>query len=331
MSKALNLAIVRLSAMGDIIHSASILPSLLKVLNAHCTIRLSWIVDSAFKEILEDSPYIHQLIALPLKNAIHSKDLKALLAIHKALNKESFDIVLDMQGLIKSALVAKSLKTKSLFGFQTPKEFLAKFFYSKKIPIPYSSHILLRNATLAFGAFNLPTPSLETLKSPGQFLGVKPMEFSFLLKFQKKILCVLETSKPNKTYPLENFLELTKLLNAKGYTPIFLTKNPIQIPKNANFQHAHSLSLTQIKSLVAQMDLVIGGDTGITHLAWALRRPSLTLFGATPSERFNLNTPQNLSLSANPNANYDKNDFSIKTISPNAILKLVEQLLNQEI
>ncbi|EEO25226.1 lipopolysaccharide heptosyltransferase I [Helicobacter winghamensis] len=329
MPKNLNLAIVRLSAMGDIIHSASILPSLLETLKTHYTINLSWILDSNFKEILDDSPYIHQLIALPLKEAIQSKNPKALFAIYKTLKTKTFDMVLDMQGLLKSALIAKSLNTESIFGFQSPKEPLTKLFYTKKIPIPYSSHILLRNATLAFGAFDLEIPSLESLKQCKSFLGFAPMDFPFLQK-DKNILCVLETSKPNKTYPLEKFLELAKLLNAKGYTPIFLSKNPIIIPNTANFYHAHSLGLKQIKSLVAQMDLVIGGDTGITHLAWALQRPSITLFGATPQERFNLNTEQNLSLSANANASYKKDDFSIKTLAPTAILELTEKLLDRK-
>ena len=75
------------------------------------------------------------------------------------------------------------------------------------------------------------------------------------------------------------------------------------------------------------MDLVIGGDTGITHLAWALKRPSITLFGSTPKERFNCDTSSNLSLSANPNANYSKKDFSIHTISPHAIFTCAKQLL----
>lgn len=330
MPKNLNLAIVRLSAMGDIIHSASILPSLLETLKTRYTINLSWILDSNFKEILDDSPYIHQLIALPLKEAIQSKNPKALFAIYKTLKTKTFDIVLDMQGLLKSALIARSLNTESIFGFQSPKEPLTKLFYTKKIPIPYSSHILLRNATLAFGAFDLEIPSLESLKQCKSFLGFAPMDFPFLQK-DKNILCVLETSKPNKTYPLEKFLELAKLLNAKGYTPIFLSKNPIIIPNTANFYHAHSLELKQIKSLVAQMNLVIGGDTGITHLAWALQRPSITLFGATPQERFNLDTEQNLSLSANANASYKKDDFSIKTLAPTAILELTEKLLDRKV
>ena len=77
------------------------------------------------------------------------------------------------------------------------------------------------------------------------------------------------------------------------------------------------------------MNLVIGGDTGIVHLAWALNIPSITLFGATPSSRFSLTTPKNLHIQANKNANYDKNDFSINDILPREIFDLSLKILNE--
>lgn len=326
MQKLLKIAIVRLSAMGDIIHSASILPPLIESLKKDYEVKIYWYIDSTFSEILKDSPFVDTLISLPLKKALKEKDFKTLYHIYKTLREESFDVALDMQSILKSAILNRCLRSKKTFGFQSPRERLAKLFYPIQIPVPYMEHILLRNATLAFSALNLEIPSLESLKQCKPFLGFTPMEFPFLQK-GKNILCVLETSKPNKTYPLEKFLELAKLLNAKGYTPIFLSKNPIAIPSTANFYHAHSLGLKQVKSLVAQMDLVIGGDTGITHLAWVFSRPSITLFGATPQQRINLHTAINCSISANPNAKDEKDDFSLHTLQATEILKLVEELL----
>ncbi len=67
MLKPLKIAFIRLSSMGDIIHSASILPSLFSVLSEKYQPIFDWYVDSIFYEILEQSPYIHKLIALPIK------------------------------------------------------------------------------------------------------------------------------------------------------------------------------------------------------------------------------------------------------------------------
>lgn len=331
MKTPLKIAIVRLSAMGDIIHSASVLPALLESLKIIHNLTLHWYVDSVFSAILEDSPCIDRLIALPLKQAIASKDFKALKAIYHSLKQESYDIVLDLQGLLKSALISKILTTNQIIGFQSTKESLASLFYHQRISIAYEEHILLRNATLVFGAFGLGVPALEDLKNPKDFLGFQNLPLPFELPQGKKVLCVLETSKPNKTYPLESFVALASLLNAREITPLFLSRYDLTIPnpKNVRFQNIHNLNLNQVKTLVAQMDLIIGGDTGITHLAWALHRPSITLFGATPPQRFNLHTMQNLYLSANLEANYQKDDFSIRTISPASIYEVACKLLDK--
>ncbi len=330
MLKPLKIAFIRLSSMGDIIHSASILPSLFSALSEKYQPIFDWYVDSIFYEILEQSPYIHKLIALPIKQSLQERKPKNLLKIYQSLKEESYDYVIDLQGLIKSALIGKCLTTQHFIGFdyQSIKEPLASFFYTQKVSIPYEKHILLRNATLAFSAFNLTIPTLQTLLHPPTFLASNS-NLSPLLIEGKKVLLVLETSKPNKTYPQSSFLELVRLFNIVGIKPLLLSHK--QAIKNANktleFQTLSHLNLGQIKAILSQMDLIIGGDTGITHLSWAFNRPSITLFGATPAQRFGLNTDKNLSLSGNPHPNYDKKDYSITLIPPQEIFNQAKNLL----
>lgn len=90
------------------------------------------------------------------------------------------------------------------------------------------------------------------------------------------------------------------------------------------------LTLNEVKALLFKMDLVIGGDTGITHLAWALQKPSITLYGNTPMERFKLESPINVSLTGNSNANYHKKDFSIQNIEPKKIKECVLNILKEK-
>ena len=92
MKPALNIAIIRLSAMGDIIHSASVLPLLLEHLKHNYTPKITWFVDSTFQEILQDSPCIDTLVPLPLKTALKDKNLKMLHSIYQKLKLESFEI-----------------------------------------------------------------------------------------------------------------------------------------------------------------------------------------------------------------------------------------------
>ncbi|MDA3966754.1 MULTISPECIES: lipopolysaccharide heptosyltransferase I [Helicobacter] len=325
----LRIAIIRLSAMGDIIHSVSILPHLLEgLVKQHKQIHISWYVDSAFSDILEDSPNINTLIKIPLKQCIKDKNIKELYKIYKELKSHKYDVVLDFQGLIKSALIGKILQSKEFVGFNknSIKEPIASIFYTKKIDIPYEKHILLRNATLAFRAFNLTPPSLEVLLKTKPFLGFK--EHNFNINEDTKILLALETSKKNKTYNLESYLKLVQLFNQINIKPILLSYET-KIDSSDNYYNIHAPKLESIKSLISQMNLVIGGDTGIVHLAWALNIPSITLFGATPSSRFSLTTPKNLHIQANKNANYDKNDFSINDILPREIFDLSLKILNE--
>ena len=89
MKTPLKVAIVRLSSLGDIIHSASLLPLLLESLKSTYAVTLHWYVDRIFSEILEDSPWIDKLIALPLKEAIASRRFYTLQAIYHTLKQAS--------------------------------------------------------------------------------------------------------------------------------------------------------------------------------------------------------------------------------------------------
>lgn len=151
-----------------------------------------------------------------------------------------------------------------------------------------------------------------------------------------KILFVLETSKINKTYPTERFKELALALEnfqicllwhadehkaTALYHALKHQRDVLLLPK---------LTLNEVKALLFKMDLIIGGDTGITHLAWALQKPSITLYGNTPMERFKLESPINVSLTGNSNASYHKKDFSIQNIEPKKIKECVLNVLKEK-
>ena len=90
------------------------------------------------------------------------------------------------------------------------------------------------------------------------------------------------------------------------------------------------LSLDSLISLISQVDLVIGPDTGTTHIAWALNIPSVTLFGPTPGYRNTYITNINKAIESESNVNprkIDKNDYSINNIKVSDISKIAQELL----
>ncbi len=335
----MKIAIVRLSALGDIIVSAVFL-AMIKERFIHA--QIEWFVDERFSAILEHSPYIDKLHPIALKSALKSFNPLKIFKLFKSLRAYEYDIIIDMQGLIKSALITQCLKAPKKVGFDyaSAREGLSALFYSQKVSIAYDEPILKRNFTLISQALNLPKKEIsEGLISRSKVFSYQDSSQINALNLNEnkpKILFVLETSKTNKTYPIERFKELALMLESvqicllwhadekKAAALYDALKNQCDIlllPK---------LTLNEVKALLFRMDLIIGGDTGITHLAWALQKPSITLYGNTPMERFKLESPINVSLTSNANANYHKKDFSIQNIEPKRIKESVLNLLKEK-
>ncbi|TPH80543.1 lipopolysaccharide heptosyltransferase I [Helicobacter pylori] len=335
----MKIAIVRLSALGDIIVGAVFLAVIKECLpNA----QIEWFVDERFGTILEHSPYIDKLHPIALKSALTTFNPLKIFKLFKSLRAYEYDIVIDMQGLVKSALITQMLKAPKKVGFDyaSAREGLSAFFYSQKVSIAYDEPVLKRNFTLLFHALNLPKKEIsESLSSRSKVFSYQdsPKINALNLNQNKpKILFVLETSKINKTYPIERFKELALMLEnfqicllwhadekkaATLYDALKNQRDALLLPK---------LTLNEVKALLFKMDLIIGGDTGITHLAWALQKASITLYGNTPMERFKLESPINVSLTGNSNANYHKKDFSIQNIEPKKIKECVLNILKEK-
>ncbi|MGN8498317.1 lipopolysaccharide heptosyltransferase I [Helicobacter pylori] len=335
----MKIAIVRLSALGDIIVSAVFLAA---IKERFANAQIEWFVDERFGAILEHSPYIDKLHPIALKSALTTLNPLKIFKLFKSLRAYEYDIIIDMQGLVKSALITQMLKAPKKVGFDyaSAREGLSAFFYSQKVSIAYNEPILKRNFTLLSHALNLPKKEIsEGLSSRFKVFSYQdsPKINALNLNQNKpKILFVLETSKINKTYPTERFKELALALENfqicllwhadedKATTLYGALKNQrdvLLLPK---------LTLNEVKALLFKMDLIIGGDTGITHLAWALQKPSITLYGNTPMERFKLESPINVSLTGNSNANYHKKDFSIQNIDPKKIKECVLNILKEK-
>ncbi|GAA8773381.1 lipopolysaccharide heptosyltransferase I [Helicobacter pylori] len=335
----MKIAIVRLSALGDIIVSAVFLAA---IKERFTNAQIEWFVDERFGAILEHSPYIDKLHPIALKSALTTFNPLKIFKLFKSLRAYEYDIIIDMQGLIKSALITQMLKAPKKVGFDyaSAREGLSAFFYSQKVSIAYNEPVLKRNFTLLSHALNLPKKEIsEGLSSRSKVFSYQDspkIDALNLNKNKPKILFVLETSKINKTYPIERFKELALALEnfqicllwhasedkaTALYGALKNQRDVLLLPK---------LTLNEVKALLFKMDVIIGGDTGITHLAWALQKPSITLYGNTPMERFKLESPINVSLTGNSNANYHKKDFSIQNIEPKKIKECVLNILKEK-
>jgi heptosyltransferase I len=330
----MRIAIVKLSALGDIVHAMVVL-QFIKKFNKE--ISIDWIVEESFKDLLIDHPHITNLHVVNLRLAKKKKSLLTLLEeLKKIRNLESYDLVIDMQGLIKSGLISKLIPSKHTLGFDkdSARESVASIFYTKTFKCSYDTNIIHRNIALIEFALGF-SVSLEEIKSKSAYLFANINKLNIKLTNTKKnILLIPGASHVSKSYPISKLAELTKLIDANFYIiwgnhdEEILANKIKNLSPRANI--CNKLKLNSLILLVSQLDLVIGPDTGPTHISWALNVPSITLFGATPGERNTIVTSKNKVIESQSKVNpykINKNDNSIKEIPVEDIVDVAKQLL----
>jgi len=333
----MKIAIVKLSALGDIVHAMIVLQYIKKF---SPDITLDWVVEESYKELLEFHPDINKVHTINFKNSKKKKSFYLLYLELKKLQKKSgpYDLVIDMQGLIKSAIISRCIPSKVTLGFEksSAREGLASIFYNKTFKSSYDNNVIERNFEIIKFALDFPF-NVEDIgnKLPFLYSDQKYLN-AHLSKVKKNIILIPGASFSSKQYSVEKFAELANLLNA-NYLVIwgseeekFLADKIKKISPQVNI--CEKLSIKDLISLISKIDLVIGPDTGPTHMAWALGRPSITLFGPTPGYRNTYVTKINRIIESKSEVNpykIDKNDYSIRVIDINDILQVAKDLLNQ--
>ena len=330
----MKIAIVRMSALGDIVHSMVILQFIKK---HYPDSVVDWFVEKRFKGILENNPHINEIHQVSLKSVKESKSLCLLLKELRKIRKLSkYDLIIDMQGLIKSALVARMIHSDMTLGFDKDslRESLAAIFYKRTYKIDYAENVIRRNLSLVSYALNFSVENESINRKEAFLYSSKEYVYDAVSATKKNILLIPGASYSSKCYPKERFVELTRQIDA-NYIIIWGNDREKIIADEIKYQSQHvvvmdKLSLDALISLINQVDLVIGSDTGPTHMAWALNIPSITLFGPTPGYRNTCITNINKIIESDSTVNprkIDRSDHSIKNIKVSDISELAEKLL----
>jgi len=297
----------------------------LQFIKKHCpNAHITWLVDARFASLLKDHPLIDELVVLPLKESF-----KKSYKIIKTLGK--FDKIIDLQGLFKSAVVAKLLG-KEIYGFsrESVKEKIAARLYRHKFKIDYNENIIVRNLSLVGYALNFSFDRDEILK--------KSPCFEICKKFKnesgkKRVLIAAFASEESKIY--DKFKDVIRLLDGCEIYLCYGSESEKAraeaIISGTSAKLLEKLSIKDMIDFIASCDLVIGNDSGLTHLAWAVNRPSITLFGNRPSHRNAYVTDKNLVVDMGKQIDarsIDKNDFCIREIYPETVANFAKRLLN---
>lgn len=330
----MRIAIVKLSALGDIVHA---MVALQFIKTARPDIEIDWIVEERFAEVLADNPDIRHILTVDLKGLKSSKTgIFQEMAKIRAYAAHAYDLVIDAQGLIKSAVVARML-SRHCAGFDrfSIREKAASLFYGQTVSCPYDSNTIDRNVAVLTQPLGI-SVSHEQILAKQPFLFYKPFERSlhdYWPNADIQVLFVIGSTWPSRNYPKENYLQVVQGLDANA---LICWGNEQEretaewIADRSEAKVLPRLTLNDLKALLARVDLVIGNDTGPTHMAWGLNRPSITLFGPTPVSRI-YQTDINKALKSPSRVNpfkLDKNDFSIAEIPARDVIDLANALLS---
>lgn len=329
----MKVAIVKLSALGDIVH-AMVALQFIKV--ADPSIEIDWIVEEGFAGVLENNPDINQILTVNLK-ALKSNKASIFQQI-KSIRRYAlthYDLVIDAQGLIKSAVIAKLLgKHVAGFDAKSIREKTASWFYDVKFDCSFDTNAVVRNAFILSSPLGISITDEQILnKKPCLFFNDDAQIDSFLRKDKKNIVLVIGSSWDSKNYPADKFVKIASALQQNClvvWGSEQEKEKAVWMSSQADtIQVMPRLDFNSLKALIAKADLLIGNDTGPTHMAWALNKPSITIFGPTPI-RMAYQTAVNKVVKSPSLVNpykLNKQDYSIKDIDENEIIKLANSLL----
>ncbi len=257
--------LIRLSAMGDIIHT---LPAAATLKKSFPERKLIWVVASRWAPLLEGNPFIDQII--PFDRA----GLAALWTSSRRLRRMHAAWTFDFQGLLYSALIGRAARPAVLFGFDrsVAREPLASLFYSRRVAVK-GPHRIERNVQLAeaAGARELVYEAWIPPGSPEGNLPSAPF-----------VLSSPFAGWPGKEWPLERYEQLAERLRSENLE-LVANVPATRAAEVAKLRHVriHISSLAGLIDATRRATAVVGLDSGPLHLAAALRKPGVALYGPT--------------------------------------------------
>ena len=331
----MKIAIVKLSAMGDIVHAMVALQFLKEV---HPSMQIDWVVEKVFAPVLEGNPDIDAILPIELKKVKKQKGaFFEEVGKVKGYASNEYDLVIGAQGLIKSAIVARLLgKKRAGFSYSSIREGTASLFYTQKVAIPYDANTIDRNVKVLGEPLEVSiTPEMIRNKKPFLFYKKAEIVEPYLSREKSNVVFVIGSTWESRNYPKEHFAKVAELLGEN----ILIAWGNDEERERAEWIAAHSshatvlpkLDLNALKYVIGKADLTVGNDTGPTHMAWGLNRPSITLFGPTPTSRV-YETPINKVIDSPSKVDpfhLNKEDFSIRQIAPEKVATVAKALLQK--
>jgi lipopolysaccharide heptosyltransferase I len=278
-----NILLIKTSSLGDVVHN---LPVVSDIRARFPRARIDWVVEESYRDIVGMHPGVHRAIPVALRrwrgNVLKLAHWREFGQFREALSGERYDCVIDTQGLIKSALLARAASgTRHGYAGASAREPLAAKFYDIRHVVRRDLHAVERNrrlAALALG-YELPAVLDYGIVAAAAADARAPRRYCVLLH---------ATSSAGKLWPEAAWEQLGSELAREGYALMLPWGNAGERDRSERIARAlpgavvpPALGVQAIAGLLAGARAVIGVDTGLTHLAAALGRPVVALYCGT--------------------------------------------------
>jgi 3-deoxy-D-manno-octulosonic-acid transferase/heptosyltransferase-1 len=294
-----NILIVKLSAIGDVIHT---LPSLRELRRRYPEAHITWVIEEASADLIKDHPDLDRILIFPRKRWI--KEFKAgrlrkpageMRAWIHSLRERPYDLVIDFHGLFKSAFIVFLSGGKRKLGYDSMQE-LSGLFYNEKIPENMEKHAVDRYLDFPryLGA-NIGKPEFPIAIRPLHERNIAEILKSYgLYEHEKDAFIVVSPVAlwETKLWQNEKFARLADRINEELDMKVILTGAERKIlddiqrrMRTSSINLGGQTTLRELACLYRQAKLVISTDSGPMHLAAAVGTPVIALFGPTDPRR----------------------------------------------
>ncbi|MBK7416220.1 MAG: lipopolysaccharide heptosyltransferase I [Dechloromonas sp.] len=280
----MRILIVKTSSLGDVIHN---LPVVSDIHQHFLDAIIDWCVEESFAAIPRLHPGVNEVIPVALrrwkKNLLCRQTWQEVKVFRQSIARQHYDLVLDTQGLLKSALITRQARgVKCGYDANSAREPIAARFYDRCYAVSKTVHAVTRNRLLAAAA-------LSYVADPEMNFGISaPSTVTNWLPATRYVVLLTATSRNDKLWPESHWQELAKHLKAQGFNAVFPGGSKPERERAARLAAAlpgaiaaPTLSLPELAGLLARASAVVGVDTGLSHLAVALNVPTVAIYTAT--------------------------------------------------
>lgn len=275
----MRLLIVKTSSMGDVVHATPVVADVL----AHFSgARIDWLVEPAFAAIAQMHPGVQRVLTVPWRKwrgaLLKGDTWRAMGALRQQLRDGHYDLVLDLQGLLKSALWARQAGAP-VAGYDRAsiREPAASWLYARKAAVPQQLHAVQRCRLLAAAHLGYPAP-----QGVPQF-GLRAPAPVWKQRGAYGVI-IPNASRPEKLWPERHWVAIGRRMRELGWTPVVLwgreTEQTLaeRIAASCDGDVPPFLKVGEMAAVLAGAEHVVGLDTGFTHLAAALGRPTVGIY-----------------------------------------------------